>query len=328
MMEFDPVSDRPPLYAPAQLPTVAIAVVCICSSEHLVRCLEALRRQVGVAPFRVVVCHDPELAGIDEVAKRFPEARISSNPQERTPLELAAAALRACDEDVLLLTEDHCIPREDWVRSMLAARAPNRAVVGGRIEIRPDASPLDWAFYYVDFYRYAAPVKDGPSPTLTVCNVAYDRALLDTVRDLWSMSFEEPTVHDALSNRFGSLWLTSDSEVTMHRTVSFGEALRERYAFGRFFGHTRMTRASRGRRWAYAAFAATLPMLLLGRMTMKAVSSPKLFSKYLRAFGPVVALVLCWSWGEWLGYVTGRPPRRLALAVEQPSPNVTQDRDS
>jgi hypothetical protein len=104
----------------------------------------------------------------------------------------------------------------------------------------------------------------------------------------------------------------------MHRTVSFGDALRERYAFGRIFGHTRIAHVSKGRRWAYVAFAVALPVLLLGRMTLKAFSSPKLLSKYLRAFGAVVALVLCWSWGEWMGYVTGRPPRRLVLAAEKP----------
>jgi len=219
----------------------------------------------------------------------------------------------------VLLTEDHCIPRHDWVRTMLAARAPDRAAVGGRIEIRPGASAVDWAFYYVDFFRYAAPVHDGPSPTLTVCNVLYDRAQLEAVRSLWSNSFEEPAVHNELSRRFGVLWLTSTSEVMMQRSVSFGEALRERYAFGRIFGHTRIAHVSPGRRWLYAAAAPALPVLLLGRMTLKAASSVRLFGNFMRAIVPVIALVLCWSWGELLGYVTGRPPRRLILAVEQTS---------
>ena len=312
------MTDRAPHHT-VQPPSVAVAVVCICSSEHLARCLEGLRLQESVAPFRVVVCHDPRLTGIEDVAKRYPEAHISSNPNERTPLELAAAALRACEADVVLLTEDHCIPRYNWVRAMLDARAPGRAVVGGRIEIRPGASPVDWAFYYVDFFRYAAPVNDGPSPTLTVCNVLYDRRQLDVIRDLWSTSFEEPAVHNELRKRFGVLWLTSNSEVTMRRSVSFSEALRERYAFGRIFGHTRIAHVSTSRRWAYAGVAAALPVLLLGRMTLKAMRSAGLFASFVRGFLPVVALVLCWSWGELLGYITGRPPRRLVLAVEQPS---------
>lgn len=270
-----------------------------------------------MAPFQVVVCHDPALTGIDAVARQYPEARISSNASERTPLELAAAALRGCDADVLLLTEDHCIPRRDWVSSMLAARAPGRAVVGGRIEIRPGASAVDWAFYYVDFFRYAAPVKEGPSPTLTVCNVAYDRARLDAIRDIWSTRFEEPAVHNELRRRFGVLWLTPDSEVSMRRSVSFGDALRERYAFGRIFGHTRVAHVPTARRCLYASLAPALPLLVLGRMTLKALSSPALASRFLRACVPVASMVMCWCWGEWIGYVTGRPPRRLILAAEQ-----------
>jgi len=311
------VIDRAPAHTSNRVPSVSVAVVCICGSEHLTRCLEGLRRQEGVRPFRVIVCYDPSLEGIDEVARRFPEAIVSSHPAERTPLELSAAAVRLCESDVLLLTEDHCIPSANWVHAMLAARAPGRAVIGGRIEIRSGASAVDWAFYYVDFFRYAAPVTNGPSPTLTVCNVAYERAQLEAIRDLWSTSFEEPAVHNELRRRFGALWLTAESEVTMRRSVSFAEGLRERYAFGRIFGHTRVARVSTSRRWMYAALAAALPLLLLGRMTAKAMMSSRLFVSFVRAFVPVLALVLCWSWGELLGYVTKRPPRRLVLAVEQ-----------
>ncbi|MEQ1899041.1 MAG: glycosyltransferase [Vicinamibacterales bacterium] len=313
-----------PFSQPVPGPTVAVAVVCICSAEHLAHCLDALRSQQDAGTFQIVVCHDPSITGIELVTRRFPEARISSNAAERTPLELAAAVLRSCTADVILLTEDHCIPRHDWVRSMLAARAPGRAVVGGRIEIRPGASALDWAFYYADFFRYAAPVIEGPSPTLTVCNVAYDRAQLDAIRDVWSGSFEEPAVHNALRERFGVLWLTPDSEVAMRRSVSLYAALAERYAFGRIFGHTRIAHVSTARRCLYAVVAPALPVLLLGRMAMKAVRSSRLARNFVRGFLPLAAMVLCWSWGEWLGYVTGRPPHRLALAPELPSMDVSR----
>jgi hypothetical protein len=271
--------------------------------------LDALLAQVGVGAFQIVVRHDPALTKMDAVARRFPEARIASNARERTPLELAASALRACDADVVLLTEDHCIPGRDWVRTMLAARAPDRAAVGGRVEIGRGASIVDWAFYFVDFFRYTAPVGEGPSSSLTVCNVAYDRERLEQIRDLWAVRFEEPAVHDALRVRFGSLWLTPESEVTMRRSVLVRDALAERYAFG---PHLTVSR-----RCLYALLAPALPVLLLGRMASKARKSPRLAGNFLRGFAPLVAMVLCWSWGEWLGYVTGRPPRTLRLAPER-----------
>lgn len=298
-------------------PSVTVAVVCICSARHLERCLEGLRAQEGAGPFDVVVRHDPAIPGIDAVAARFPDVRIGCRADQGTPLDLASAVLHDSYGDVVLLTEDHCIPRNDWVRTMLAARAPGRAAVGGRMEIRAHAPALDWAFYYVDFYRYAGPVREGPSPSLTVCNVVYERDRLEAVREVWDVRFEEAAVHQALQERFGPLWLTPDSEVTMRRSVAWGPALYERYAFGRIFGQTRTARLPASRRLLYAAAAPALPALLLWRMTSKAMRSPALLRAYLRALVPVVALVLSWSWGELLGYVTGRPPRALVVSPER-----------
>jgi hypothetical protein len=158
--------------------------------------------------------------------------------------------------------------------------------------------------------------------------VAYDRERLEAVRDLWSQRFEEPAVHEALRDRFGLLWLTPDSEVGMRRTVSLGAALRERYAFGRIFGQTRSQRMTARRRALYGVVAPALPLLLLGRMTAKGLRSEKLARNFLRGFFPLVGLVLCWSFGEWLGYVTGRPPGSLVLAAERTPADSSADQRS
>lgn len=298
-------------------PTVAVAIVCISSAGHLARCLEALRAQQGAPAVRVVVCYDPLIEDVDALASRHPEVRIFANVDERSPFELASAALRAADADVVLLTEDHCVPHRDWVRRMLAARAPDRAAVGGRVEIRAGASALDWAFYFVDFFPYAAPVRAGPSPSLSVCNVAYDRERLEAVREVWRVRFQQTEVNEALRERFGTLWMEPASEVAMHRSVSMRDACYERYAFGRLFAHARIANVSAPRRWLYATLAPALPAILLGRMMAKALRSARLAGPFLRALVPLVAMVLCWSWGEWLGYLTGRPPRSMVVAPDR-----------
>ncbi len=299
---------------------VAVAIACICGPAHLARCLDALGAQQGSPPFDIVVRYDPAIAGMDDVIAQYPHVQFGCAPHERTPLELAAAALRACDVDVVLLTEDHCVPRADWVRTMVQAVQPGRGAVGGRIEVRRSASAVDWAFYFVDFFRYAGPVDEGPSPTLSVCNVAYDRRQLAAVGDLWHVQFNEPEVHDALRAKFGDLWLHPASEVVMHRAIAFLPCLRERYAFGRIFGYKRIEKESFMRRCVRAAVAPALPALLLGRMTAKVLRSRALARRFAGSLGPILALVFCWSWGEWIGYVTGRPPRTLTLAADLSAP--------
>lgn len=301
----------------AAAPTsVSVGVVAICGPERLDLCLAALRDQKEAPPFDVVVVYDPALRGIEEIAAEY-GARAVSNAGQRTPLELASRAISETTGDLVLLTEDHCIPAPDWVRTMCDAQGPGRAVVGGRVEIRPDAGPVDWAFYFVDFFRYAAPVERGPSPSLTVCNAAYSRAHLEAIRGTWSTIFHETAVNEALREHFGDLWLEPESEVAMRRHVTFREAVRERYAFGRLFGCTRLDFCSRAKRLFYVATATLLPFLLLGRMAHKGLGAAALRGPFLHAAPALVALVLAWSLGEWLGYLTRRRPGSLVAAQER-----------
>ncbi|HMB67775.1 MAG TPA: glycosyltransferase [bacterium] len=298
-------------------PAVTVAVVGICSAAHIARCLDALRKQEGAPEFELVVVHDPNIPDVAPLAERYPEARLISNEGQRTPLELASAAMAAARGDLILLTEDHCIPRADWIRVMAdAAAVPGRAVVGGRVEIAPGATATDWAFYFVDFFRYASPVREGTSPTLTVCNAAYRRDQVNAIRDIWKTYFHETAINDALSERFGTLWLEPDSEVTMGRHVKLGDAVYERYAFGRLFSCTRIEFVSAGRRLYYTLFSPALPILIMGRMMGKAFRSARLAGAFLRAIVPLKLMVFAWSWGEWLGYVTGKNPRSLVVAPE------------
>lgn len=296
--------------------TVSVAVVGICSATHLERCLTGLAQQRGAPDFDTVVAYDPHLGGMDALAARWPQVRFVSNAGQRNPLELASRALGEAGGDLILLTEDHCIPEPDWVATMVAAQGPGRAVVGGLVEIRAGSSAVDWAFYFVDFFRYASPAREGASPTLTVCNVSYSRASLEEIREIWRVYFHETAINEALRERFGELWLDPRSRVTMSRHVTLSDALYERYAFGRLFGCTRLGFCTPGKRLYYCALAPLLPAVLLGRMGAKAFTSARLAGSFLRAIVPLTLMVLCWSWGEWLGYLTRAHPRSLVVAPE------------
>ncbi len=282
----------------------------------MVRCLEALRVQRDAPEFDILVVYDPNIKGVAELGARYGAVRFVRNENQRTPLEIGATAMALATGDFILLTEDHCVPRPNWVRVMVEARRPDRAVVGGRVEIACDASATDWAFYFVDFFRYAAPVPDGPSPSLTVCNAGYERVRVDEIRDLWKTFFLETAVNDALSERFGDLWLEPRSEVTMGRHVSLGDALYERYAFGRLFGYTRNGFVSGGERLYYLVFSPVLPILIGSRILRKALRDRRLLRAYCRAVVPLTLMVLWWSWGEFLGYLTGGLPPTLIVAPE------------
>jgi hypothetical protein len=263
-----------------------------------------------------MVVYDPQLDDVAAIAAERPEIPFIANAGQRTPLELAARAVREATGDLILLTEDHCVPHADWVHQMVGAQRPERAAVGGAVEALPGGTAADWAFYLVDYFRYMPPLVAGSSPSLTVCNVAYRRDRLDEIAGLWEVIFHETAINEALKARFGKLWLEPSAVVGMRRHVRFRDALYERYAFGRLFGCTRLGFMPGWRRAYFGLLAPLLPVLLLSRMIGRSLASRRNAARLVRSSPYLVALVLAWSWGEWLGYLTLRRPRSELVAPE------------
>ncbi len=288
----------------------------------MARCLEAVLAQAGSDGSEVLVVADPRLPGLEALRPRFPTVRIVRNEGQTTPIEIASRALREARGDVVVLTEDHCTPEPGWLARLLAAQGDDRAAVGGAVETAHQGDPVTWAFYLVDYYRYMKPVPEGPVAALTVCNVSYRRERLEAVRQLWSETFHETAVNAALAARFGKLWIVPEAVVHTRRQVQFGAAVYERYAFGRMFACNRnVFSGSLLRRCLYAGLVPLLPPVLMGRMAGRALRSAGSRRMYARAFLPLLAMVLAWTWGEWLGYVTNRLPADVNAAPELRRPS-------
>lgn len=304
----------------AQNSTITVAVVGICGLRQIKECLSALQEQVDSPPFNVVVVHDSLIEGVEDIPKEYPNVRAVANSGERTPVELAAKAIHESDGDFVFLTEDHCLPGPDWVRRLFDAQTANKAAVGGTVVVADDIGPVDWSFYFVDYFRYSPPGREGESPSLTVCNIAYRREYLQEIAHLWQNIFHETEINEALRKRFGPLWLEPKAVVNMRRHVAFRDAVFERYAFGRLFGCTRLRNAKFRERAAYILAMPFLPGLLLWRMGRRAMSERKMRRPFMKALPALSALVLAWSWGEFLGYFTNHYPRGQVVASELRSP--------
>lgn len=299
-------------------PETSVIVVAICSIPQLRRSLEALRAQERAGTYEIIVAADPRLGDLSEMERDFPSLTVLTREGCETPIELTTMALHKARGERIVLTEDSCVAAPHWLATITAVPSEGRAAVGGVVEATEGISAAMWAFCYVDFFRYMSPVADGEAPTLSVCNVAYRAEHLRAVEGIWRDGFHETEIHGALRERFGPLWLCPRAEVRVRRDVTYGDAIYERYAFGRLFGATRIAQSPTQRRIYYAAVAPALPFLLMARMAGKAKSDGTLMKQFLRALPTILLMVGAWSWGEWLGYVTGRRPRRISTAPEIP----------
>jgi hypothetical protein len=310
----------------ATAPVLSVVVVIVSDTlrarahaGHLAGCLKALREQRDAPAMEVVVPHVPDTQGIEAVAREFNEVRFLAVDDSSVAVRTAgsrehhdvlrARGLAVARGELVALLEDHARPEAHWCANIVSAhRQDPAAAIGGAIDNGVDR-PLAWAVYYCDFGRYQNPIPAGPSSFASDANTAYKRSALESVRPLWDDSFREGVVNGALLAAGETLTLRRDIIVYQQRSdLSLGDALAERYVWGRSYALTRSTLISSSKRVIYALASPLLPAVLFLRMAVNAWKRRRLAS--FMAAAPLIALLtLSWSAGECAGYLAGAHPK-------------------
>ncbi|MGH2396603.1 MAG: glycosyltransferase [bacterium] len=304
-----------------------MVVVILGGWKYLGRCLTALARQAGVSNVEIIVPCDESLADTPSLRSEFPGVHFLRVQGRRTYAELRALGIQKTRGAIVALTEDHCAPDLDWCARILEAHAGPHAAVGGVLEKGPD-TVLNWAVYLCDFSRYMNPVTEGSAPYLTDCNLSYKRTALASIAPVWAHEFHETSVNWALQARGESLWLSPRIIVRQQRSLRFGAALRERYAFGRLFASTRVSAISSLKRVFYAGFSFMLPPLVLGRVASNVLRKRRCVAEFVRALPALMFLATAWAWGEFVGYLTGRPGTSLMPEVHRAGTGAQGSREA
>jgi Glycosyl transferase family 2 len=286
---------------------LSVVVIVLEGGTRLERCLEALSLQSA----EIIVPWDGAHGSVTPFESRFPQVRFPAVKGRGTYAQLRALGIQQASGELIAVTEDHCTPRQDWVREIIAAHSQPHAAIGGAVEKETPDTALNWSFYFADYIRYLAPVE-GPAHHLTDCNVSYKRGALDSIQDVWRSEFHENVVHAALRGRGQSLWLSPRVVVRQKRNFTLRSALWDRYAFGRLFASTRVAGASAANLAVWAAATPVLPLLLAARACGHVLRTGSYGPQFLRALPLFTLICASWALGEMAGYLTRRPESVLA----------------
>jgi hypothetical protein len=302
---------------------LSVVVTIVDGGDTLRRCLAALVAQLPEAAMEILVPYDDTVPAMDSLIAELPQVtfldvgslptalpKMSAGGQHELFDRRRAAGLAQAKGELVAILEDRGVPRANWASEVRRAhsRLPD-LVIGGAIENGTEGV-LNWAVYFCDFGRYQRPFAEGPRAFVSDVNICYKREALERTRSLWRTRYHEPVVHDALVHSGARLILSPDLVVDQRRDhLTISGLLRERIAWGRLFATLRVREKSLASRLAMAALTPVLPVLLFLRLAR--MQWQKRVSR--RAFlvaAPCVLLLLCaWSFGEFLGYLTGRTSR-------------------
>jgi hypothetical protein len=289
--------------------SILIGLVSTEDSDRILETLESLRNQRGSHVYEVIIAD----RRLDEVSTLldadYPEVqRIPCSPRMSLP-ELRALALDHASGTYIIVTEDHCVPSENWLASMAQAfrEAPeNTVAVGGSVENGVHETALDWATFLCEYSYFLEPVEDGLTRVLPGMNVAYHHAIFrDIDRELLTSGFWETTVHPVLLGKGLGMYSTNKIRLYHCKKFSFGLFARQRFIYSRYYAGLRFSREQTVKRVLACGATILLPPLLLYRSLKQIRSKSRLGGEFRSAMPYLLIFYLVWALGEMVGYLQG-----------------------
>ncbi len=290
--------------------SILIGLVSTEDSDRILQALDALRNQQGEYRYEVIIGdrrHDDISRRLDS---EYPEVqRIPCPPNMALP-DLRTLALDRASGHYIIVTEDHCVPSENWLASFAQAfqDAPEGTVaVGGCVENGVDDTALDWATFLCEYSFFLDPVAEGETTVLPGMNVAYHHSIFDKLdRDLLTSGFWETTVHPVLVEKGMKMYSTNNIRLYHCKKFSFGLFARQRYIYSRYYAGLRFPPKQLAKRLLACAATAILPPLLLYRSVKQIRAKNRLASEYRSAMPYLLVFYIIWAWGEMAGYILGK----------------------
>jgi len=289
--------------------SIIIGLVSTQDRDRILETLQALRNQQGSHAYEVIIADrrdDPLSTRIDD---GYPEVERVPCPPEMSLPELHRLALGRSSGTYIIVTEDHCVPAENWLDSMLEAfaKAPDGTVaVGGCVENGVHDSALDWATFFCEYSDFLEAVEEGTCTVLPGMNMAYRRSAFEGIdSELLGRGFWETSVHPVLLRKGLKMYSSNKIKVYHCKKFSFGLFARQRFLYSRYYAGRRFSRNQVMKRTIACLASVLLPPLLLYRSFRQIRAKNRLLGEFLSALPLLIVFHIIWAYGEMVGYALG-----------------------
>lgn len=288
--------------------SVLIGRVSAVEPERVLEVLEALRAQDFTEEFEVIVVDRRQDELSTRIAREYPEVRRLPCDVNLPLPAMRNLALEAAQGEIIVVTEDHCVPGASWLRSVSESfrEHPEAAAIAGTVENGAITDAVDRATYLCEYADFTPPIAEGPTARICGINVAYRRkVLLQSPVELRRERFWESALHPYLLRQGATLIATNRIRIEHRKRIPLRTFLAHRMTYSRQFAGLRFPPGAWLRRVAAALATPLLPLLLVARFMRSVARSPLVARQAPSAAPFLIVFYFAWALGEFVGYARG-----------------------
>lgn len=289
-------------------PAVSVVIAVTRADPVLADCLAALEASAGAIPIEILLA-DGSPEGVPTSA--YPDAErvtlVRAEGRRSLPFLRGAAMARATAR-LIAVIDPYCLVSREWIPNVVRLHHERpEPVVGGPVELDATHFPTlaSWTGYLFEYWEFAPPVSEGPTPVLSGNNLVYKREVLGTTRTLEREGFWKAFVNARLQAAGARFWMSPALAVRLRKAVPLGRFLASRFHHGRSYAAMRVSGDARWLRMVRAVTAPALPFLFLLRQAQHLWRRPQVRRRFLATLPVMAVAQTIWALGELVGYALG-----------------------
>ncbi len=284
---------------------ISVVTVSLLGLPVIDECLRALERQRGDFDAEIIVVSCCLNGTSEHIKKTFPRVKLLQPPERLGIPQLRALGFAQATGDIIVVTEDCCIPPENWFEEIIKAHRSGYSAIGGAIENGSTNSIVNWAAYLCEYSQMMLPVPDGEVEGVAGNNSSYKREIFDKVDKSIKRDYWEYFLHQELRKLNIKILSVPEIIVLKKKEFSFLYFLTQRFHFSRSFASMRSKLIPPSRRIISALFSPALPFLMTWRIGRQVFTKKRYVKEFLLSLPVLSIFMLGYAAGEFTGYLFG-----------------------
>jgi GT2 family glycosyltransferase len=286
-------------------PEISVVIASYNSKRTVEACLKSLEQQVTPRDYEVILV-DSSTDGTGELVERkYPRVIVHRCSERKFAGDARNLGISEARGKLVAFLDTDCEAESDWIEKIVKAHESPYAAIGGAIANGTPDSYVGCAAYFCEFSGWMPGRLPQLMDDIAGANMSYKKDVFRKYGYFIEGTYCSDTeFHWRLGKDGLRLRFDPSVQVSHHNIERLGKFLNHEIFHGRCFAKVRMKAQgfSQLRRLMYVAFSPLLPLRLFYKIIRNSIES----GTYLRRFlwsSPLVLLgVICWSFGESVGY--------------------------
>jgi len=216
---------------------------------------------------------------------------------------LRATGFKHATSTIVAMTEDFCLPPDNWIESILRAHKESSAIaIGGPVK-RLNGTAGEWALSFCEYARFMPSINLN-TKDLPAVNISFKRAKVTEIYGGVPVEIEEFTMLPFLVDHGASLVWDERIYIYDVNDQPMRRSLPSFFFHGRYFGGMRVKGSGFTTKLIRAFLSPCIPFMQVLRVGKHALSAGYL-KYFLRSFVFIFLLSTYWALGEGIGSIMG-----------------------